>query len=715
MVISLFKPIVHSYKAAMAAPGDQTGGEEAAGGQFIRQFNVDRARALARFREMLPQKTQAGKLLQHLNKMERYDIVLALTDDVSVDVTTAEAIIVERARALASTGARAVAEQLLARTAETRRNDYAFNYNAGRLLSEMRLFGQALDHYEAAFRAKPTALAAQHIFMAHMALHQYEMATAAMGRIIRIGSYREGLASDFAFLLRQIAPGTLDPELAFALASLPGAGEELIAPALIPHLVAADLMDSVLAIVDRCAGGIAHWSDSTLSSLVLYLEQRGRVERLLQIYEQFGGFSDSVREKFALLFASLPAEQFTALLMPDVGEFLSKSEHALGYRQASEQFSHTADAEAALRMLESLPLLISADQAERFYAREKRALGRLAAHVAESLGQRDDVRKTLATFIAHWVDPNCARFFRTQDAVELAGTIASAKQMEAASLDSKEGLLRENYFRFHIERRPFLQAESLVNDLELCRAAFDYFSFVARQRGAAGTPVGAELAAKLGKSALSFGGIPLDVLTSTVMVQERPHFSLEQSPNYDEFCWWYLTRLSDARNVPYSCLRPEIVAYLNGIDEKDRASAVPLTRFLRITWSESREARKAFNLHSVVDRVLFVLDRLQFSLPGRTQHLPFYEPYLSDRDGVLSRVIAILSGTAPNLSDATRGELSLPRVHIVEGPQDVLLVGHASKDSGLGRNFGMLKNALCEAGAAVTGIDFEARPRDGEC
>ena len=98
----------------------------------------------------------------------------------------------------------------------------------------------------------------------------------------------------------------------------------------------------------------------------------------------------------------------------------------------------------------------------------------------------------------------------------------------------------------------------------LCNVALGYFSFAADQRAAAATPVGAELAARLGKTALSFGGgMPLDVLTSFVMVQERPHFSLVQSPNYDEFCWWYLTRLSDARKCLTACLRPEIVAYLN--------------------------------------------------------------------------------------------------------------------------------------------------------
>src|SRR5262245_52283249 len=136
--ISLFKFAAGSYKAAMVASGDQTRGEEAVGRQFVRQFEADRAGALAQFREILQQKQQAGKLLQQLNRQDRHDIVLALTDDVSVDAATAESLIVERARALASTSQQSAAEQLLERAAETRRNDYAFNYNAARLLSEMR-------------------------------------------------------------------------------------------------------------------------------------------------------------------------------------------------------------------------------------------------------------------------------------------------------------------------------------------------------------------------------------------------------------------------------------------------------------------------------------------------------------------------------------------------------------------------------------------------
>jgi hypothetical protein len=74
----LSKQAFRSYNVAMAALDDQTGAEEAAGKQFIRQFDADPTRATAQFRDMLPQKVQAGKLVQALNRLDRHDIVLPI-------------------------------------------------------------------------------------------------------------------------------------------------------------------------------------------------------------------------------------------------------------------------------------------------------------------------------------------------------------------------------------------------------------------------------------------------------------------------------------------------------------------------------------------------------------------------------------------------------------------------------------------------------------
>jgi glycosyltransferase involved in cell wall biosynthesis len=690
----------------MAAREEQTGAEQdAAAKQFARTFDTARAAAITQFRQLLPQKAQAGKLLQQLNKLDRHDVALAVTDDMQLDAAIGELVITERARALVATGAAPLAERLLAQTSAPRRNDYAFNYNAGRVLSEARLFAEALPYYEAAFRAKPTALAAERIFIVHLMLQQYEKAAIAMGRVIRTGSYRDALSHDFAFLLRHIEPGTLDPELAFALAALPGKQEERVLAALVPHLIANDMLDSVLALD---FSKFQAWDDAALLNLVLYLERRKQIDHLLRLYEQSGTFPMAARESLRRLLADLPPERFAALLIPNVSEFLTQSRDAQTYRTASERFLHTVDADAGLEMIQLLPALVPNDRAAAFYAREKRPLGRLAAYVAEKLAPRDDVIEALTAFVLHWVSPQCAEFFRSPDAVDLAATIAAAKQIETAPRDSKAGLLREDYFRFHIERRSFLRLETLTNDFELCNVVLNYFSFAADQRPAAIVPVGADLAARLGQTALSFGGgKPLDVLASFVMMQERPGFSLDQSPEYDEFCWWYVTRVCDARKVPPACLRPEIAAYLNNVISHDGFSGIPITRFLRILWLESPEDRKAFDLGNFVDRILLILERLRSSLPRRTQLLPFYEPFLSDRNGIFGRVLAALNVVTPALMDEHEAA-PFPAIRVADAPQDIVLIGHASKESGLGRNFGMLKKALSTAGAVITGIDFDS-------
>lgn len=693
----------------MAIQDDQADTDEAAGRQFAHLFGRDSEGAFAQFQQLAAQKSRAGKLLQSLCKLGRQDIVLALTDQFPFDSGTEDLIITERARALTAANLAPLAEELLEQMAASRRRDYTFNFNAARILADARLPAKALDFFEAAFRAKPTPAAAERIFAVQIALQQYDRAAAAMSRIVRAGTYRETLAPDFAFLLRHLPLGAVDPEIAFSLVSLPSSREEVILPALVPHLIAADLLDSVLAAVDRGLEYFVNWDAGVLSDLFSYLVRRGQFDHLLRIHERADNLPPSSRDNFALLFAGIPAERFPELLMPDVAEFLDLSESARSYREISEAFSRSADAEAGLKMLQLLSDLVPAKHAERFYAREKRALGRLAALVADKLCRREDVAETLSAFVVRLVNPRVAQFFGGPEAADLASLIAAAKRMETAPRNSKVGHLREEYFRFHIERRSFLQMDSISSDFELCDAALKYFPFAADRCGAAATPVGEELGSKLGRTALSLGdGKPLDVLTSYVMVREPPGISLEPSPDFDEFCWWYVTRLCDARKVPPPCLKPEIVTYLNQVVASDSFSGVPITRFLKAAWSEAREDRSKYDLGNFIDRILFVLNRIQLSLPSRVQHLPFYEPFLSDADGILGRVLVALNGKSLNLKEVAAQTVRPAVVCVDDAPQDIVLIGHAAKETGLGRNFFMLKNGLTAAGFAVKGIDFDS-------
>ena len=697
----------------MAALDDIAGAEEAAGRQFVRQFDHDRDRAVSHFAQLLPQKTQAGKLLQSLNRLDRHDIVLAVTDGLAFDTRTGDLVITERARALVVNGAASLAEEFLDRQSAVRRNDYAFQYGAGRVLSEARLPRRALEYYETAFRAKPTALVAERIFLTHLALEQYDEAANAMGRIIRIGNYREALAEDFAFLLRHIAPGKLDPELAFALSSLPDKDEEEVAPALLPHLVASDLLDSVLAAIDRGIGNFASWDDEVLLSVIPYLERRGQIDHLLRVYEQSDGISQAVKQHFERLFGDMPAGQMTRLIMPDMTGYLDDvQDSGRHYLNRASAFVQSSDAGIALEMLKLLPTLVTGEKIEPFYAREKRRLGRLAALVAEKLGRRPDVAEALVNFVVHWARPAFTAFFAGPEARELSDAIVAADRMEAAPGDSKLGALREGYFRFHLERRSFLELDALTNDFEFCRAVFDYFSYVANQRPAASTPVGKELSARLGQSALSLGGgRPIDMLTSFAMMHDRSRIPPAQIADFDEFCWWYLSKYVAPRRIPPVCLGPEIVAHLNTSVVADAFCGIPITRFLKLIWSKSIVFRRAYDIGNFVDRILFVLKLISSFLPQATQYLPVFTPYLGkDDDGLLARVIAGLSGGGAALTDAaTPGRISA-RATQSDSPQDIFLIGHASKDTGLGRNFRMLAEGLASERTKVTGVDFDSFP-----
>jgi hypothetical protein len=59
------------------------------------------------------------------------------------------------------------------------------------------------------------------------------------------------------------------------------------------------------------------------------------------------------------------------------------------------------------------------------------------------------------------------------------------------------------------------------------------------------------------------------------------------------------------------------------------------------------------------------------------------------------------------LIDAVNGEAPRYAASVADAPQDVLLIGHAGRETGLGRNYGMLKAGLEAAGAIVTGLDFD--------
>jgi glycosyltransferase involved in cell wall biosynthesis len=439
--------------------------------------------------------------------------------------------------------------------------------------------------------------------------------------------------------------------------------------------------------------------------LVDYLAAERDVDRLLRINDLYDGGSVAVSAAIARILDTMPVERMTQFLSPKVDDFARAGADAKAYRDSAARFSKGAAAEDALAMLRLIPKLIAPDDAARFYAREKSRLSRLAAHAVEKLGRRSDALEALAAVCLHFLEPSVSAFFGGADAAELARTLVAWRRQAEAPPGSRLARLRDDYFAFHLERRTGQVPEVLENDVRFTEAVFDYFYAVAQMRPALTAPADEALVRRLTRPTLALdGGRTLDVLTSWGLIQAQPKFSLAQASHLDHFHNWYLTGFFGARRMAPACLNPSLVSYFNEIVLKDELCGLPVTRYLRLT-AKSPAWRKAFDLANLIDRNLFVLTLVAAELSSNTQFLPFLAPFLRAPDTVLARLIAALGGGA--ILEALNAPLpERPAARAGVERQDVLLIGHASKETGLGRNFGMLKAGL--EGFNVTGLDFEA-------
>ncbi|HVV65172.1 MAG TPA: glycosyltransferase [Rhizomicrobium sp.] len=695
----------------MAEPDDRSDAElKAAARAFVQRFETDRAAAVAQFQKLPPKQNRAGKFLQALNALSRYDIVVGLTDAIGLDDETSDLVVTERARALILLGAADQAESLLVGMATGRRGDYAYRFNAGRLMSDAGRPQRALGFYQDAFRAKPTAAAAERIFLAHLALGQYAQAAQALQPVMRLGSLPEQLVDDVALLLRRIAPGKLDADLAFALASLPEARNEDVIAALLPHLAAGDLLDCMKLAIESGALASGGWTGETLRPVLPYLERRGRLDLALAVREQCVGAPKDVRAEFSRLLADATPERRAAYFTPVLSGF---AEPSGDYLERAKRFSKSFDAEDGLSMLAQIPGLIAAADFDAFYDREKRRIGRLATFVRDRLGARAD--PPVAALIARIARARMGGFWSDPALGDLADAIAMARRMDRAPDDSRLGMLREGCFRWREDRRSYSGVKGLSDDALFCSAALGYFADMAAHRSALAVPVGRDLSERLARKPSRGGGetAPADALTRFVMDRERPR--LPANVDYDGFCWWYLTELAVARHVPPACFDPEIAGHLNAPEENETDLAdfgVPRTKFLSLFRRRRDANRGTYDLANIVDRCLFVFELIRSELARDAQLLAFLDPFLG-RETVLTMALGELAPArrnGPGLLEAARG-IARPAIMTrdPEAPCDVLLVGHASKNTGLGRNYRMLMQALELTGSRVVGLDFDSR------
>lgn len=657
---------------------DGRSAESDAARSIARRVDSQGRSALAQIAASLQGDADASKILLMLNRLNRHDIVRDLAEQAGVDAKKGEAFAVEAARAYSRSGERARAAEILGGHAPQRRRDYNFQYAAGRVYSEMRMHAEALACFKAALAAKPTQRATERVFAAHLALEQYEQAAAAAGRLVRAGKVDEALARDLAYLLRQIPRGRLDPDLADALSTLEG-GEDALVPALIPHLIAADRIKNLRAAVERSMAAGAGWDRETLEALVPLLARRGEIELLLRLQDQSG--AADAEALFARTLSSIPAEAVAACAMPKIDG------------AALEQSS------GALSMLAQLCSRISA----RDYAREKYRIARLAMlALSESGGAAGEA---IAQLVLRLLPDEWRAVYSGATGCDLAAALREARREAAAPEGSRLARLGQEYFAFHFERRRSVPPDAIESDVDFCRAAFDYFADLSNYRPAIQVPVGRAAQERLGRPALALGrGIALDKLGACALVYARPQIALHEAARFADFLWWYLEDVLVKRALPGACIAPGLTDYLNHVVVADRHGGASLTRFLQSAWSR-HDDRRRFDLGNFIDRILFALELGAQLLRRGNEYLPFFEAPLR---APLSAACLRAFG-AQELADALEGRVPACSAARAEADvQDVLLIGHGGRETGLGRNFGMLARGLAAPGIALTTLDFDA-------
>jgi len=660
---------------------DARSAETEAARRIARRFDSQGRRALGEIVESLKGDGGEARILQQLNRLDRHDIVRAIAEHVGVDGKKGESFAVEAARAYLRSGERVRAAGILAGHVSARRRDYAFQYAAGRVYSEMRLYAEALSCFKAALAAKPTQLAAERVFAAHLALEQYEEAAAAAGRVVRAGNLRPAMVRDLAYLLKHLPPGRLDPDLADALSALEG-NEETLVPALMPHLIEAGRIESVRAAVRRGLAAAQAWNHETLEILVPCLARNGEFELLLRLQDQTPAADGA--NLFSQALAAAPKERIAECALPQL-EGLPLS--------AASQAGPCA-------LLARIPALLT----PALYAREKHRIARLAANALAD----DRARAThiLAQLVSRLLTEETRAFYSGSAGSDLAAALREARREAAAPQGSRLARLRDDYFAFWFERRRAVPAGAIGNDVVFCDTALDYFSDLSDHRPAIQVPLGRVAADRLSQTSLMLdNGIVLDKLGAWALIHARPQISLKEPERFWDFLWWYLEGVVVRRALPPAAIAPGIMAYLNHVLLADNRGGVSLSRFLRSAWSRNPDDRRHFDLGNPIDRVLFGLEFGARTLDRANECLPFFEPLLSAP--LVSASLRTFGAT--DLADALESVAPAGTAARAQSDvQDVLLLGHGGRETGLGRNFGMLARGLTAEGIALTTLDFDA-------
>lgn len=602
---------------------------------------------------------------------------------------------------------------------KTARPDYRSQCDAGRSLLTAGAPELAVPFLEKALRRRQGAEAAALLCRCQIALGRFDDAAHMLELVWRKGELAAVPRPDVRMLLIRAAPTTFSDELLSAICVAFARVPEVLAGAM-PLLICRDFREHILRLTDQISDDCGDWAESTILDTAVYLAAMGEQDRALQ---------------FLAVFSSVPAIGAAFLACADRYD-VSSLEPALfaGGDSSRRLGACVALAEHYVRKAEPEPIKdllsrIAAAPAESraFYDRNKNRLTRLVTRLLQPPFSTPAVQEAVARVIATWASDKATSFFPSSDFARMCSELKAVACFCNAPEGQKAGLLREHYFEHHMERRDNQEPGARGNDFALCEATLRYFRSIAEARPVELIPVSHELRNKLTAPCLPLSsGRSADLLMAYAIFSERPNSNLKSSALFEDMAAWYVTRFMPAQKIPSACVSDDLAAHLNTVVHDHSALGIRVTRFTRLLWSASPPLKEQYDPSIGLDALLLILELLAGEFPSNAHYRPFFASMFAPPTGSGGALLDVCVVAMSDPIESARGSgvpftqlialdftgrLQSSRLNLDLAAQDVLLVGHEGKGTGLSRNFSMLAGALKQEGVALTTLSYETPQR----
>lgn len=578
---------------------------------------------------------------------------------------------------------------------------------AGQLLLQVGAPEKAVDFLLTGWNQKPGKETAISLFSCLAALGRFEEAAELLQPLVDGGVISAVRPSELSAVLTSLPPR----QAAERARNMVGAdGAERFAPLLLPLLLRTDDKSAVLGLVRLADPESSGWTDSVVLETAAFLDGAGEKIATLRLLALFSDF-EKVRVSFLTRASAYePKSLEEVLLSADDPRFGSFSV------AVAESLLAGGDTKNAIRILRRVA------EGGAGYPVTCRKKERLSDLVLQLLALREHGEE-LAGVVVLWLPKTVSKVFRGKPFETLLAALSAASRFHSAPETSRLGVLRENYFDHHLERREEQLSDGFATELGFGEAAIRYFEAVADMRSAETTPVPRAMNARLGRPFLPFGdGHSADLLMSCALLRESVRTDLRGELLFEETGRWFLDGFMRAHGVPSMLIGPDLRGAFNAASATHAGFGVTVTRFAELLWEDSPDLRSQYDLEVPLDALLFSLEIVAAFLPTCLHYRELLAGMLPSGDAgqgtFADACIAELADLPASMEPFT--SLLSYRVPVrpkapewiaaSDKPQDVLLIGHGGAGTGLSRNLRMLQSALDGDGVALTTLIYELQP-----